>query len=274
VLGGRAVGTAVADRSGAVQAVATVGAWAGWAVGAIALAMPSVVTLTVVRAVVPAALAVAAATAAFGAGAGDVLALALPALLASVLVAAAETGRTYLQASAYGDEQRFGVRPPIGYLAATVITWLVWVTVVITAPLAWAARSWWLAAVTTLLAVAATLTLPRRWHLLSRRWLVFVPAGLVVHDPVVLTDSLLLERSRIRRIDANELGPGAVSAVDLTGPTPGLAVEVTLDAPVTTVLARRPTERHGRPVRGSMILVSPTRPGAVLREAAQRGLDR
>ena len=138
------------------------------------------------------------------------LALGLPALLASLLVAAAETGRTYLQASAYGDERRFGLRPPLGYLTATVLTWLVWVTAVITAPLAWAARAWWLALATTLLAVAATLTLPRRWHQLSRRWLVFVPAGLVVHDPVVLADSLLLQRSRVRRIAANELGPGAV----------------------------------------------------------------
>ena len=202
------------------------------------------------------------------------LALGLPALLASLLVAAAETGRTYLQASAYGDEQRFGVRPPLGYLTATVLTWLVWVTVVITAPLAWAARAWWLAIVATLLAVAATLTLPRRWHQLSRRWLVFVPAGLVVHDPVVLADSLLLQRSRVRRIAANELGPGAVSAVDLTGPTPGLAIEITMDEPVTAVLARLPSDRHGRPVRGSTILVSPTRPGAVLREAAQRRIGR
>ncbi len=274
VFGGRAVGAALTDRSSAVQVIGTVGAWVGWAVGAIALAVPSVATLTVVRAVVPAALAVTVATIAFGADADDVLALGLPALLASLLVAAAETGRTYLQASAYGDEQRFGVRPPLGYLTATVLTWLVWVTVVITAPLAWAARAWWLAVVATLLAVAATLTLPRRWHQLSRRWLVFVPAGLVVHDPVVLADSLLLQRSRVRRIAANELGPGAVSAVDLTGPTPGLAIEITLDEPVTAVLARLPSDRHGRPVRGSTILVSPTRPGAVLREAAQRRIGR
>ena len=83
VFGGRAVGAAVADRSTAVQVVGTVGAWVGWAVGAIALAVPSVATLTVVRAVVPAALAVTVATVVFGADADDVLALGLPALLAS-----------------------------------------------------------------------------------------------------------------------------------------------------------------------------------------------
>lgn len=272
VLGGRAVGAALADRSGPVQVAGTAGAWLGWAFGAMALAVPSVATLTVARAVVPAALAVTVATVIFGADADDVLALGLPALLASVLVAAAETGRTYLQASAYGDERRFGLRPPLGYLAATVTTWLVWVTAVITAWLAWPARAWWLAAATTLLAVAATMTLPRRWHQLSRRWLVFVPAGMVVHDPVVLSDSLLLTRAGIRRIAANEIGPGAVAGLDLTGPTPGLAIEITLDGPVTAVLARRPSERHGRTASGSTVLVSPTRPGAVLTEAVRRGV--
>ena len=49
VFGGRAVGAALADRSTAVQVVGTVGAWVGWAVGAIALAVPSVSTLTVAR---------------------------------------------------------------------------------------------------------------------------------------------------------------------------------------------------------------------------------
>lgn len=272
VLGGRAVGAALADRSGPVQVAGTAGAWLGWAFGAMALAVPSVATLTVARAVVPASLAVTVATVIFGADADDVLALGLPALLASVLVAAAETGRTYLQASAYGDERRFGLRPPLGYLAATVTTWLVWVTAVITAWLAWPARAWWLAAATTLLAVAATMTLPRRWHQLSRRWLVFVPAGMVVHDPVVLSDSLLLTRAGIRRIAANEIGPGAVAGLDLTGPTPGLAIEITLDGPVTAVLARRPSERHGRTASGSTVLVSPTRPGAVLTEAVRRGV--
>ena len=272
VLGGRAVGDALADRSGPVQVAGTVGAWLGWALGAVALAVPSVATLTVARTVVPAALAVTVATVVFGADVDDVLALGLPAVLASVLVAAAETGRTYLQASAYGDEQRFGLRPPLGYLAATVLTWLVWVTAVITAWLAWPAGAWWLAAATTLLAVAATITLPRRWHQLSRRWLVFVPAGLVVHDPVILSDSLLLTRAGVRRIAVNELGSAAVPGLDLTGPTPGLAVEVGLHEPVTTLLARRPSERRGRTASGSTVLVSPTRPGAVLTEAAKRGI--
>ena len=90
----------------------------------------------------------------FGADADDVLALGVPAVVATVLVAAAETGRLYIQASAYGDEQRFGLRPPLGYLTAVVATWIIWVTAVIIARRwrglprrgcrpSWRPSSWW-----------------------------------------------------------------------------------------------------------------------------------
>ncbi|MGI9052922.1 MAG: hypothetical protein ACR2HQ_09780 [Ilumatobacteraceae bacterium] len=273
VIGGRAVGDALASRSEAVQLVGTVGAWIGWAAGALALAVPAVATLTAVRALVPGAMAVTVASLAGGADADDGLALGLPAAVAALLVMSAETGRPYLQASAYGDELRFGLRPPIGYLAACVMTWAAWTASIIAAPLAWAARSWLLAAATSLVVVAGGLTLPRRWHQLSRRWLVSVPAGVVLHDPVVLADTLMLPRRHITAVVANELGHGtAAGAVDLTGPTPGLAVEIHLSGPTTAVLAPRPSEPRGRPVSLAALLVSPTRPGAVLREATRRGL--
>jgi hypothetical protein len=271
VVGGRAIGAATASRSDPVQIVATVGAWCGWAAGAIALAVPAVATLTAVRVIVPGALAVTAACLAFGADAGDVLAIGIPAAVAAVLAGAAETGSTFVQASAYGDERRMLLRPPLGYLAASVVAWAIWTAALLTAPLAWAASAWWLAGVTTVVVAAATWLLPRRWHQLSRRWLVAVPAGLVVHDPVVLGDTLMLPRAQVRSIGLARLGAGATDAADLTGPTPGLAVEIRLGETTTAVLARRPGETQGRAIRLHALLVAPSRPGAVLAEARYRG---
>jgi hypothetical protein len=271
VVGGRAIGDATAARSEPVQIVATVGAWCGWAAGAIALAVPAVATLTAVRVIVPGALAVTVACLAFGADAGDVLALGIPAAVAAVFAGAAETGAAYVQASAYGDERRMLLRPPLGYLAASVLSWAIWTAALMTAPLAWASRAWLLAGIATLVAAAATWLLPRRWHQLSRRWLVAVPAGLVVHDAVVLGDTLMLPRAQIRSIGLAALGDGVTDAADLTGPTPGLAVEIRLGETTTAVLARRPGETQGRPVRLQALLVSPSRPGAMLAEARFRG---
>ena len=115
--------------------------------------MPGVPTLTAVRVIVPGGVVVAVFAAAGGAPIGSVLALLAPALVAALLVGAGDTGRIYVQASAYGDEQRFPLRPPLGYLAAAVVSWAVWVTAVVVAPLAWAAGAWVVAGIASVVAI-------------------------------------------------------------------------------------------------------------------------
>lgn len=271
LIGGRAVGDAVAGRSDAVQTVATVGAWTGWGVGAVALAVTGLPSLTAARAVVPGAVVVAVVTAVAGAPASSVLALLAPALVATVLAGSADTGQRYVQSSAYGDERRFPLRPPFGYLVAVMVSWAIWVAAVIAAPLAWTAGGWVVAGIASVVAAATTWVLPSRWHQLSRRWLVVVPAGLVVHDPVVLLDTVMVLRPRITRVGlvAPARGNGAF---DMTGPTPGVAIGVVLDEMMTATLAARPRTPRGTAVHLSAFLVAPSRPGAVLREAARRRL--
>ena len=141
-----------------------------------------------------------------------------------------------------------------------------WVTAVIAAPLAWAAGAWVLAAVASVVAVTATWVLPVRWHQLSRRWFVAVPAGLVVHDPVVLAETVMIPRARITRVGLVGAARGN-GAFDMTGPTPGVAIGVALDAMITATLAPRRDSPRGTAIHLSALLVAPTRPGAVLREA-------
>lgn len=272
VLGGQAVGAAMDERSRAVQVVGTAGAWVGWAAAAVALAVTGVATLTAARALVPGAAVVAAATGIGGADAGAVLALAVPTAITIALVGSAEFGRGYIQASAYGDEQRFGLRPPLGYLAAGAGSWLVTAAAVVAAPLALAARSWVVAVAATLVAATGAKILPVRWHQLSRRWLVLVPAGVVVHDPVVLSDTLMLPKRTVKSVRLDDAGVAATTAADLTGPTPGLAVEIVLTESTTAVLAATRAHRGGRAIHLSALVVSPSRPGSVIVAARRRAL--
>jgi hypothetical protein len=112
----------------------------------------------------------------------------------------------------------------------------------------------------------------RALHGLARRWLVFVPAGVVVVDPLSLTDALLVQRQRVA-----SLGPALAdtSALDLTAGALGLALEVRLSAPETIVPAANRLKGRGQtitPVEVDAVLVAPTRPGWVLDEARQRRL--
>jgi len=270
-VGGAAIGEALDGRSRAVQLTGTIGAWAGWSVGAAALAVAGVATLTLARTVVPGSLVVAGAALAGGADAGSAIQLVVPAAIATALVGSAELGRVYIQASAYGDEQRFGLRPPIGYSLASAASWLVTATALVVAPVAWAAAAWLPAAAATMLAGLGLFLLPIRWHQLSRRWFVVVPAGVVVHDPVVLNDTLMMPSRTVASVSLDEQGAASQTAADLTGPTPGLRVEIVLVEPTTAVFAATPANPTGRAIHLTALVISPTRPGSVIRALRARG---
>jgi hypothetical protein len=174
-----------------------------------------------------------------------------------------------VQASAYGDESRFPLRPPAAVAAAAGITWILWAAATVAGPLLLASRSWIAGAVLTVLAVAGGVLLAPRWHRLSRRWFVLVPAGVVLHDPVVLADTVSLRTNQVARI---RLARQDTEAADLTGPASGYAIEIDTTEAVTAVFAFTPQHPNGRAIHLTAFLVAPSRPGQVLVAAAQRRL--
>jgi hypothetical protein len=106
-------------------------------------------------------------------------------------------------------------------------------------------------------------------HNLSRRWAVFVPAGIVLHDPVVLSDPALF-----RRQDIAALRPATgADPLDLSQRAPGLGLEMQL-AESTTLTLLKPGVREGVAVHATGLRFTPTRPGAVLEEARRRRIVR
>jgi hypothetical protein len=269
VLGGSAIGQALADHSRSVQRTGTTLAWIAWGVVAIALVLPSTIGLTVVRTIVPAGVVVAVAAGFGGADAVDAFVCVGLAVLAAALMASAEFGDVFVQGSAYGHERRFALRPPVGFLVATVVSWCILCASAVAGPMLLAARSWILGVVVTALAVAAGWFFGRRFHLLSRRWLVLVPAGLVVHDQLVLTDTVMLSRATLVSVG---LALVDTQAADLTGPSIGHAVEVALVDAITVVLSPTRGKPSGTALHLRSMLVAPSRPGRLLRAAAAQRL--
>ncbi len=117
----------------------------------------------------------------------------------------------------------------------------------------------------------AALLLLKSIHNLSRRWAVFVPAGVVLHDPVVLFDPTLFRRQDItafRPATAADTG-----SYDLSQRAPGLGIQLELDE-MTTVTLLKPGRREGVAIHATGLRFTPTRPGAVLEEARRRRLVR
>ena len=268
VAGAWSVGEALDGRSAAVRTTVMIGAWVVWGIGVVALVVPSALGLTVMRMV--AALACGAAVVSWIGGAGPTAAACFLAcaLIGGLLIGGAGFGQSCVQASAYGDEQRFLLRPPAAFLLPVVVAGLVWTTAMIAAPLLLASATWILGAVVAIVAVLSTWLLLPRFGALSRRWLVFVPAGIVVHDPVVLGDTMMVSRPDIVGID---LALADTQAADLTGPAAGHAVEVNLRSMATVVLAPTKIDPRGKALHVQAFIVAPTRPGMVLRAARRTG---
>ncbi|MGH9132848.1 MAG: hypothetical protein ACRDZZ_02850, partial [Ilumatobacteraceae bacterium] len=217
-VGWPAVASAVDGRSDAVRAVAAVGATAIWVLGVAAMAIPATLALTATRVIVPLGPAIGLAALVGGGDTGECIELIVVGALASLVAMSGELGKVFVQASAYGDEDRYPLRPPLGFAVAAALAWVIWTAALVTGPLLLAARAWVPGAIITAVAAVATATLPRRWHQLSRRWLVLVPVGLVLHDPVVLGETLMIRRTDVAGV---RLAPVGTEAADLTGPATG-----------------------------------------------------
>lgn len=273
---GDAIGAALDARSTPVTLVVGVIAWATWAAGLIASLVAHPVALTVIRIVVPTApvAAVAALTvwAPDGATASDSVLGFVGLGVALVATAAAMSGATadeYVDGASYGAERRFALRVPTTFLLGPIpVFWAVLVAGCVGGPMLLAARQWVAGAALAALGAVVALPAVRAFHGLSKRWIVFVPAGATLIDHLSLVDPVLFPTRRIAAF-----GPAldGTTATDLTQGALGLVVEVGFDSPVE--ITARTSKAAGEVQLVRAVLVSPSRPGAVVTEAMARGLQ-
>lgn len=239
-----------------------------WGVTLIALVIPSVMSLTITRVITPLAATAAAivwwTTSDMTNGAITTAATAI----AAIIVGTGEFGQRSVQASAYGDEQRFPLRAPSAFLIASVIAWFVTAAAII-ATIGLLGRNNPAATVVGLIAIALAVLGAPRWHRLSRRWLVLVPAGVVIHDPLVLSETAMWRRHHVA---GASLATSDTSAADLTGPASGHLIEVRLSETATVVLTDGRANPRGRAIHLTAGLIAPSRPGAAIAAMRQRGI--
>ena len=268
VAGTPALQSALEGRSDTVRWVATGLSGVIWLVGVAAVAIGATATLTLARVTIPTVIPATVLGLVAGADLRATLGTVSCALSTVAVVNSPEYGQIAVQSSAYGNEVRFLLRPPVGYLIAAIATWVLWVAALFGgAALAATGREILGVGLILLAGVLTVLAVPR-WHRLSTRWLVFVPAGIVIHDPVTLSDTVMLKRSEIRHIT---LAASDTEAFDLSGPASGHALEIATTDTITVVCAAV-GRAAPRAIHLTAMLVAPSRPGRALRAAADRAL--
>lgn len=267
LLGGDLVGAALSRRSGPVATSLTSLAWMMWAITAVAVVIPHPVGLTALRVTTP-ALVVGlgwSLTEASAVPAAGVMSM-IVAVVIAVLAASSWVADSLIDGRSYGDERRFSLRIPVTLLLGPIPLAVALPSVAVAATVALlASRQYIPGAIVALGGGILGAFAIRSLHTLTTRFVVFVPAGMTLVDPLILTDSMLFPRARVITIGP---APAATTGTDLSQNAPGLALQLDLDTPVSlTVIDGR---RSAEEVSTRQVIFTPGRPDAVLEEAERR----
>ena len=267
LLAGPAVVGLFASASTPVRTTGYVIAWVFWIAGLAGLVVSREAGYTVLRVLAPLLVIVGFVAGVVAVRDTDVLML--PSAVATIVVGCVSLSGVVLQAqldaASYGSELRFALKtPPVLWLGPLPLAWACVALAIAVGPLLLAAGStlWGVAALVVGVPLGALAI--RSVHTLSARWLVLVPAGVVVKDPMVLTDPILVPTDHIAALEPTPREPTDT------------AIDLRLGAIVRSVQIRctEPTEgmriRKGRndtiAVDSDTFLVAPGRPIAFLAE--------
>ena len=254
---------ALQQMSSVTGTSSTVAIWALWSVALLSTMVPSSTALTAIRLALPTILVIAGAVGlAVGMSSGVAAAITIS-LLANLLIMRAEIGNSFVQLAAYGDEQRFLLRCPPAMLVVQILSWLVWIALAIAAINFFDNEAFVPGGIAAVAALFLTIALPPRFHRFSRRWLVSVPAGLVIHDHVVLAETAMFMQNAVIEIG---LDSAQSEAADLSGKCAGTGLVITLKDFDTVVFAGTPKTPGGSAIHVKSMRVCPTRPGRALIE--------
>jgi len=272
VTAGEAASDALSGWGDAPRVVATVLLWLAWGAGSVAVLAPRPVGLTVLRALAPVYVILAVVVAVAGdtetlAAAGAVAAT----FVAALLAADTEIALVAVNSVAYGEERRFPLRIPPGlFLGPLPLARALLAAGIAAGPLLIADEQYVLGAIALVVSVPAVALAARAVHTLSSRWMVLVPAGVVVVDRLTLADPVLFVRALVRTLRSVP-GDAAVPAG-----TADLRLGATLGT-LAIVLAERAELNRSSPGRGGVetvladgVLVAVVRRDELLRAAARR----
>ena len=240
----------------------TVVGWTLWALVAIATWIEHPISLTITRTISP--FVVGRLLVALPASDWEPARIigATCAVIALMVMATRDYGSRQVQAGAYGDEKRYLLRVPAPVMLPAFLGWAVCIGGLVAALLGVSGDNLVVAGIGLVVTILATLQVGPKLHRLSRRWLVKVPAGWVVHDDVILAENLLL---RTHQIVSMVPALSTTEAFDLTGYTTGVPLEISLrdttDVRLSELGAR--LAKTTDVVHARALLVAPTSPVAV-----------
>lgn len=287
---GEMLANALNSYTPSFRTACAVGLWVLWGATTLAAMTLRPFALGFVRIWMPAGLAAAVwATAARSAADGRPgeaalgLAVATIAAVASLMpnVGEAFTDNQVASRPNTKIERRLLLRPPAVAFILVPLAWAATIAGSISGPLLLAAERWVPGAIVLVIGLAVAFRGYQSLLILARRWAVFVPAGIVLHDPLTLGDeAILLPKSGIKSlqvVSASARRQAAAAQKTLDGSTPRAAADLcagSLGAAIELLLhepARIPRLRK-TPELATRVHFSPSSIHIFIQEALTRNI--
>jgi hypothetical protein len=259
---GAALGDVVEPWARAPETVGAVLLWAAWFAGLVALLTTRPWGFTTLRVVAPSALTISVISAWSAPGRTAALAIAFAAIAVAAALSS-PVAHACAASTAYGPERRFPLRVPVALLAGPLpISVAIIAAGIASGPLLLANRDYIAGTIALVLGAPIVAALIRSLTALDHRWIVLVPAGLVVVDPLTFPDPVLLPREHIAsltRVPRDErAGDRDRAEIRVGGAGPLL-----LTALEQGTFLRR-SGRGSASVEADRLRLTPLRPGIVL----------
>jgi hypothetical protein len=259
---GAALGDVIEPWARAPETVAAVLLWAAWFAGLVALLTTRPWGFTTLRVVAPSTLTISVISAWSAPGSTAALAIAFAAIAVATTLSS-PVAHACAASTAYGPERRYPLRVPISLLAGPLpVSVAIIAAGIASGPLLLANRDYITGAITLVLGLPIVAALIRSLTALDHRWIVLVPAGLVVVDPLTFPDPVLLPREHIAALARAPRGAGG-GGRDSTEILVGGAGPLLLTCREQGTFLRR-SGRGRASVEADRLRLTPLRPGLVL----------
>ena len=179
-------------------------------------------------------------------------------------------GDRFSDGASYGDERRFLLRAPGPVLLLFgPLAWLTSLAGLTLGPILLLNRNFLFGTLVTLGGLPLSVIASNAIYQLGKRWVVLVPAGILLHDHLSVGDPTLIPRNQIADFSPAK---ARTDALDLSQNSFGLSLEIQCVTPLSMMLKKgnRKTVNESSAVESFMI--NPARPNIVLAESHKRGL--
>ena len=253
-----------------LRTTVSISLWAIWALILLATLIATPVSLAAIRIGAPASAVLNLWSALENNGSlSGVVGLAAATVAASIALSA-PLGDRFSDGASYGDERRFLLRAPGPVLLLFgPLAWLTSLAGLTVGPILLLNKNFLFGSLISLCGIPLAAIASNAIYQLGKRWIVLVPAGILLHDHLSVGDPTLIPRNQLANLSPAKVG---TNALDLSQNSFGLSLEIKCLTPLSMMLKTGTRKIANENSVVESFLVNPVRPNVLLAEAQKRDL--